>query len=74
MWDILAFLDADCVTGDRWLAASVAQLAGAPVGASGGGYLADRHGTWVQRAWAPTEAGPTAEVAALPGGSMVFRR
>lgn len=71
---VLAFLDADCVVGDRWLAASVAQLADSGVGAAGGGYLADREGSWVQRAWAPTEAESTAEVEALPGGSLILRR
>lgn len=72
--ELIAFLDADCVAGKRWLAASVARLADPGVGASGGMYLADRHGNWVQRAWATTEAGPTTEGAALPGGSLVLRR
>ena len=71
---ILAFVDADCVTRTDWLSAAVTALANPGVGATGGGYLADLRGTWVQRAWAPTVPGPTIEVAALPGGSIVVRR
>lgn len=71
---ILAFVDADCVTRTDWLSAAVTALAAPGVGATGGGYLAHPHGTWVQRAWAPTEPGPTVEVAALPGGSIVVQR
>ena len=72
--DILAFLDADCVTSGRWLQTTVALLSEMDVGAAGGGYLASRNGSWVQLAWAPTEPAPLAEVSALPGGSLVIRR
>lgn len=71
---VLAFVDADCVTRTDWLSAAVTTLATPGVGAAGGGYLADPHGTWVQHAWAPTRPAPTAEVAALPGGSIVVER
>jgi cellulose synthase/poly-beta-1,6-N-acetylglucosamine synthase-like glycosyltransferase len=72
--EILAFVDADCVTRTDWLSAAVAALATPGVGATGGGYLADPQGTWVQRAWALTIPRATAGVAALPGGSIVVRR
>lgn len=71
---ILAFVDADCVTHTNWLSAAVSALATPGVGVAGGGYLADPRGTWVQHAWAPTRPAPTAEVAALPGGSIVVER
>ena len=74
-FDIIGFLDADCVVPEGWVFSAYKLLKQeAEYGCVGGGCFADPFGTWVQKAWALSEPAPSSVVKALPGASMFFHK
>jgi len=70
----VAFLDSDCVAPKSWLIDAAEVLQDDSVGAVGGGYLAQKNGSWVETAWVVEQHAPEREVSALAGGCFIVRR
>jgi cellulose synthase/poly-beta-1,6-N-acetylglucosamine synthase-like glycosyltransferase len=72
--DIVAFIDADCIAGPRWLSEAVHLLEDPSIGAVGGIYLLSESPTWVEKAFVGFPDAKDMEADSLPGGSMIMRR
>ena len=73
-YDILAFVDADCVVTEGWLSRIFQAFDDESIGAYGGEYLAPRGGNWVEKDWNPVVIKQFKnEKGKLPGGNFSIR-
>ncbi|MDO6444975.1 glycosyltransferase [Colwellia sp. 1_MG-2023] len=73
-FEILAFLDGDCVVPDNWLNKIDEAYDDPIVGAYGGEHIAPIEDNWVVTVWNPTELKEAYEKKAkLPGGNLSIR-
>jgi glycosyltransferase involved in cell wall biosynthesis len=73
--DIVAFLDADCLTPSDWLDRILALASAEGAGVLGAHYLLPEDSTWVGRTWHIYQEAPkSGEVSHIPAGDLIMRR
>jgi glycosyltransferase involved in cell wall biosynthesis len=73
-YEILAFVDGDCIVTEQWLELINNTYQNDKIGAYGGQHIAPKDDNWVVTAWNPTELKTSyAEHAKLPGGNFSIR-
>ena len=74
-YDILAFIDGDCIVSEKWLKLLNIAYQNEKVGAYGGQHVAPVEGNWVVKSWNPTTLKESYnEHAKLPGGNFSIRK
>ena len=74
-YDILCFIDGDCLVTADWFHQILKSFEDEMVGAYGGPALSPENGNWIERTWAPTQIKPfLLTKSALPGANFSIRR
>lgn len=74
-YEILCFIDGDCLVTPNWFQQVIIALENASIGAYGGPALSPEDGNWVETTWAPTAIKPfVINKSALPGANFSLRR
>lgn len=74
-YEILAFIDGDCLITPGWLDRILDAFSSADVGAYGGPALSPEDGNWIERSWSPTAIKDFVRShSALPGANFTIRQ
>jgi glycosyltransferase involved in cell wall biosynthesis len=74
-YEILAFVDGDCIVTEQWLELINNAYQNDKIGAYGGQHIAPKDDNWVVTSWNPTELKHNyEEKAKLPGGNFSIRK